>query len=48
MQMGDNIKVGVQEIGWGGDGITDWFDVAQNCMLLWRSVIGNVTNTGDA
>ena len=31
MKMGDNIKVGVKEVG-GGDGIIDWFDVTQDCV----------------
>jgi hypothetical protein len=26
MQMGDNIKIDVQEVGWG----MDWIDLAQN------------------
>jgi hypothetical protein len=36
----DNIKMDVQEVGWGG---MDWIDMAQD-MDMWRAVVSAVMN----
>jgi hypothetical protein len=38
----DNIKMDIQEVGWGG-GHMDWIDLAQN-RNRWRAVVNVVMN----
>jgi hypothetical protein len=48
MQMGDNIKVGVKEIGWRVMGLLIglmWLGIV---CILWQSGIGKVMHIGDA
>jgi hypothetical protein len=53
MKMGDNIKVGVKEIGGGGGGgwvmglLTGLLWLRIVC-VIWRSIISKVMNIGDA
>ena len=42
MQMGDYIKVGVKEIGWGMIGLLAGLMWLRIVCIVWRSVIGKV------
>jgi len=48
MKMGDNIRLGVKEIGWEVVGLLIGLMWLRIVCVLWRSVIGKVMNIGDA
>jgi hypothetical protein len=41
----DNLKMDLQEVGWGGGGM-DWIDMAQD-RDRWRAVVNTVMNLRD-
>ena len=44
MKMGDNVKVGVKEIGWRVMGLLIGLMWLRIVCIFWRSVIGKVMN----